>query len=1179
MAAYRHLTGPERVRAFARTYLEEVSGGIVRIEGARFDLFEGLHLRGVVVETYSAAAGSGVATGASAFASAPAAAFEDRLIFSSRELFLKLRPFSLVTGDLVVPEIVAIEPILRLARDPETDLRNWDLLRPRSNRAPRRPGRSPAIRMRNATVDLAWTRPAGGRETTRLALDVTASGTGPTGAVYDVRWRTRTEPMEAGRFALDMTTLHLQTAEGGLPTIPMASVRWAAPLDLERWIDVLDLRGQVQTGSLLYDPSRSSRAEIALHEASLSIPVNDQDRAVARDERYLNFTNVRGRLVVEGPTVTVALEGAWRGGICRVAGRVFADVATMGSLDDLGLELEFRGERIPVPVRAADRGPAEDRFVRMWPKLVDFCELYSPTGRVDVSFALRKAAGRGGRLEFGGGTLVSRGANAAFAAFPYRLTDLRGTVHFQANGQVHLDHLVGRHGSAQVSVDGWLTSPTTTCGVDLQIEGRGVELDETLYACLSSTYRAIWEAFDPRGFANIQVNLHRPEGAAHAPPRPWESLISADLLHVSACYEGLPLPMTNVRGRIEITPDRFVVDGIDGCYREASWSVRGQVGMPNGRRPGVNLELAAREVPVDEEILAALPEDGQRLLNLLGLRGRVDVRGKVRSSAYGSLDYDLAIKLGSCRLRPAWMPVDLRDVTADARATPREVTLQTLTAHGLSGTIAAEGVLPLGADRGGLRLNVMARGVGLSRELFEVLPASVQEVWQALRPAGQADIDFRFGGNSTEATHLSTPTVEIRPLGATIAPVAFPVQIDAIDGVFQVSAEGIHVVHACGRLGTGRITLRGAASWNGGSLKGQAVAEAKGLAFDDALRRALPWRARRAWNSLRPTGTFDISLRQFAFSRPAGRQAQWTYDGAIVLHGVDLAASAARELDGTIEARGTAVGAGSEIELKGLMDLRQMRLGDRLVRGIRGELSKKASESVLSCDNIEAAMYGGHASGSLQIQFEAGRTTYGLSIAMRDVSLLEFLEAGRKGQATPVKAQGIIGGTMFLEGTFGETQSRQGAGSIRIDRAQVMKIPLFLAVLGAIHAAPMDENAFNEGTADFVLQGNQLTLSTIDLRGTSVSLVGAGSMNTATEQLEVTLVAGSPHRLPRLGLLTELAEGAARELMETRVTGSLYDPHVEARPLSSLRRILDAIGELRNGKRKWPAERPRGTDD
>ncbi|MGB9625342.1 MAG: hypothetical protein ACPMAQ_10820, partial [Phycisphaerae bacterium] len=112
----------------------------------------------------------------------------------------------------------------------------------------------------------------------------------------------------------------------------------------------------------------------------------------------------------------------------------------------------------------------------------------------------------------------------------------------------------------------------------------------------------------------------------------------------------------------------------------------------------------------------------------------------------------------------------------------------------------------------------------------------------------------------------------------------------------------------------------------------------------------------------------------------------------------------------------------------------------------------------------------------------------------RDVSLPAFLEAGREKGGRPVQAQGVIDGTLFVNGLIGGREPREGGGTVRIEHAQIMRIPLLLAIVGALNLAPPDENAFHEGTADFTLQGDSLTFSPIELRGNAVSLVGAGRL-------------------------------------------------------------------------------------
>ncbi|HEM47312.1 MAG TPA: hypothetical protein ENO23_09755, partial [Alphaproteobacteria bacterium] len=327
MGTYALLTRPERVRRFAEDYLADMTGGIVRIGDAHFDPFEGLRLTNVTVATHPDPAFDAAQN-----------TYEDRILFASRHLQLKLQPFSVITGELVVPEILAVEPALRLLKDPETGSRNWQhLLRKRRTPRERRRGRAerlPTIRLRNASVELAWLHPSEDHISTRLQLDITATAAADPTA-YVVRWRTRSEPIEDGRFELDLGRLVLRTAEGGLPTIPIDSVRWASPLELERWLDLLDLRGQIRTDSLAYSRDQGGRAEITVESASVAIPLDDQERRLPRDERYLSFADVAGRLAFERDAVTVRLTGRWRDGTCLLDGRITADPGAIRSLDDV----------------------------------------------------------------------------------------------------------------------------------------------------------------------------------------------------------------------------------------------------------------------------------------------------------------------------------------------------------------------------------------------------------------------------------------------------------------------------------------------------------------------------------------------------------------------------------------------------------------------------------------------------------------------------------------------------------------------------------------------------------------------------------------------------------------------------------------------------------------------------
>jgi hypothetical protein len=404
-----------------------------------------------------------VATPPSPMQPADATTFEDRLLFSARDLFLRLRLFSVITGDLVVPEIVATDSRIRLLRDQRTDLRNWRQLLSERRRRPTRVTRNPTIRLRNARIQLAWTPNPAQHTAGDFPLDVTAACAADQPTLYDIRWRTRSPPTEDGRFLFDTQTFELRTAEGGLPTIPMASVRWASPRDLDSWLNLLDLSGQFRTDRLSYSPEQGGRAELAIERASIAAIISEEDRALPRQDRYLTFSDVHGRLAFAEAGLEVTLEGKWRGGVCRLSGRLFGDLASVLSLDDVGFELKVQAENVLLPNLPGHQSPAETRFIQRWEKLGDVVRLFRPEGRVDLNFALGKPLGRGQKPVFRGGEIIARGSSAAYLAFPYRITDLSGRVRILPEGPVVYDNLTGRHGNATVVVNGRQTeSPSMT---------------------------------------------------------------------------------------------------------------------------------------------------------------------------------------------------------------------------------------------------------------------------------------------------------------------------------------------------------------------------------------------------------------------------------------------------------------------------------------------------------------------------------------------------------------------------------------------------------------------------------------------------------------------------------------------------------------------------------------------
>jgi len=110
-----------------------------------------------------------------------------------------------------------------------------------------------------------------------------------------------------------------------------------------------------------------------------------------------------------------------------------------------------------------------------------------------------------------------------------------------------------------------------------------------------------------------------------------------------------------------------------------------------------------------------------------------------------------------------------------------------------------------------------------------------------------------------------------------------------------------------------------------------------------------------------------------------------------------------------------------------------------------------------------------------------------------------------------------------------------------------------------VHLAIDDDNAFHDARLSFIVDADDLLFQEIDLRGKSLSMVGAGRVNTPREALDLVLLVGSPLKLPRMEVLSDLVEGLARELIEVHVEGKLSEPSFRAEIVRSVRRTVDTI--------------------
>jgi hypothetical protein len=1165
---YRELTRESRLRRAAEAWLQDFTGAEAHIDHVRFAPSRGLCLTGVTL-----------AVPESSRFDAHDDSLASRTIFRAAALSVRIRPFSLISGNLVVPEIVAIDPELTLVRRMSDGVGNWAamLSRRKPKKGWNRSSQLPVVRLRNAK--LTQLRLEDGARTGGAPQYVYAEARPVVGfpARYEVDIARGSElpasadaEDESGRLQIDLSPF---AVTGG--RLPFMSIReellFVAPPEIGHWVEVLSLDGRVRPEAFSYDPHTRSRATLTLRDASFSIPVDSDERKVRPEQRYVRFSKMAGTIGFDGTRASVALNGRFQGGTLEMNGGLTLPEDASSGLSGIGFDLTLKVNGVPLPRKDQTADPSEVRFVERWKKLAEFVEDYDGLGNVDLEVKIRKPPGRTGEVSLVDATLSPRGTSGRYFRFPYRLYGLTGQVHFRSDGWIELHDLTGTHGLGRVVING-LVGGYASKAAKLDIRGQSVELDQELLRCLPERDQALCKQFAARVRMDLHVRLERADYPPSGPPAPWHSVLDVAFTDGSVSFAGFPYPLGQLSGHMRIEDGRFQMDDLSASRGEAKVWINGTATRSDEGQGGVDLKLKATNVPLDDVLAAALPAEAHERYTGFDPSGKLDVTGRLfTSSAHDEVGYDLTASLAGASLEVPGTSARLTGVGARLRVTPEMLEVQSL--HGTFGTSPIElqaGMGLIGADPG-MRLHLTSPGLALDDSVRAVLPASLQAVWSTFSPHGTAAIDVRYQKPpvalqpAASAPARTDYTIRIEPKDCQATFARFPLPMTEINGAIEVTPAKVSFESLTARHGKGQVQFSGCISLDPDGVSGTLSGSVEDLAFSGALRKALPWRLQKMWDDIQPEGTVSLSIEELGFDMPSGKPANWRFAGRAGLDALGLSAgSRLTDMHGELIAHGSF---GPTLSLVGGLALERVRIDGRLMTDVTAYLSRPPDTPVLRVSDLVGQFCGGTLIGQAEVDYAPDVPKYGLSLSTRDVSLDRFLNDDRGPDHKPVRIKGQVEANLTLAGQLGVTDSRQGGGSIVIREAQMLKVPLMLKIMQVVHLAIGDDNAFQDGMFSFIVEGDEVLLTEIDLRGKAFSMVGAGRVRISNGIMHLVLLVGSPLRLPRIAVLSELLEGVARELMEVHVEGTLEHPTYRAELVRSVKSTLERILNIRAAAR------------
>ena len=1143
--AYYHVTHDARIKRQVIAYLQQRTGGRVEVGRARFRLFEGVRIEGLRVFLPGDAQ--------TPFLEAP-------------RVILQHRPSSLVVGRKIEPtQIVCVRPVVRLIEDVKTGRLNVAGLYQRFRQGPGGVGgseRIPEVRIRDGElIRQDWEE--GQLITIRRRRNVDVA------LLPDEQGRTLELKLEGpggyhGSATMDLTTGSIEWAG----QIDLAMLDDALPRKYRTWRQRYKVAGKATgagSASVAETPGAATGPErfvVTLQGVSMEMP---------KEEGGLRFEEVHGELAFDSEGVEIRrLTG-------RIAGAGKATFQLRGryrgydTTSSFETDLQIDHLALPLPDRVA--GVWGDSYAEMNRKL----GLSGP-----VTVTAKVCRGGDGKLAVNGSAELD-GVSAAPPELPTPLTDLTGRV--TLNGQtVEFVNVQGRCGQAAVSVEGKIVDAHTAGDYDVRITARDLPFSREVYDALPEAHRQIWDELSPTGKADFRLHLRRDPDTGKA-----SSLVTIDLKGAaSILYKRFPYLVHNVAGEV-------VIDGGDVNIRSVTASNGPMACVVNGwlRRPGgvltaeITVDVTAGSL--DDRLMRALPRHVRDEYRACGLRGKANVTKAVFRYRRGTpLDYDIPVAITDATVCHDELPYRIDGATGTVRITPEALTIERLLGRRGGAKIAVDGRVLL-SDEHRVDLNIHATSLAMDAELRKALPTVAQHWWDQFEPVGRADVSAALTrtlagpapATMPAATAPAAPAaagewdyrLRIRPRDMRIRYSGFPYGLKGVNGTVDVTAGRMRIESITALAGSAPVTISGLVTTRGDDATGDLAITSGPVAIDEQLLTAMGEELVSALR-LKPGGTVSLNLSSLKVgadacpmpptaTAPAGGPepaTPWAWTGSIAFRDAIVEMGfGPKRVTGVVSGAMSCPPWRRYLYADGRLKLDSLTVGSRQLTDVTAVITKDPASAVLKVSGITGKVCGGRMAGFAEVSF-AEPVKYGMNLSVEDVDLPTFLGAETDKRAlTDVK--GALSGTLQMMAVEDAPDSLRAKGRIQIVRGKLYKLPVMLGLLHLVYLTLPSDAAFQDADVTYIIRGDQMVFQEISLRGSALSMVGAGTLDLKTKKLDLTFVAGPPLKLPRIAGLSEVIEGLASALTTWRVTGTVAEPRIRQVPLHDLGATLRHLHE------------------
>jgi hypothetical protein len=802
------------------------------------------------------------------------------------------------------------------------------------------------------------------------------------------------------------------------------------------------------------------------------------------------------------------------------------------------------------------------------------------SARADLQLNVRRRSADAA-FEWAGTTKIDRG-RLAHPLLPDPLTDVVMAVEVDTR-RLFLRSVTGKCGPASIALACERAGWSANAPLAMSARITGFSLDDQLVAALPQSLTRIWQRFQPRGIVDAEVR-------ATFDGRQWRPEVSAECRGISLTdAERFPYKLEQAQGSVryspagEAGPDRLQLDLVaTGGGRPvritadlAQVAPRQSEGSERKRHPVGWVEISGSDIPLHEQLIAAIPEKGETLVRSLRPQGAVDFhfRAEWADPFQPWADVTKTIQLKNCAIQYVPFPYPLHHVNGLVAERNGHWTLHDIEARGGddSAMVTCRGTATPLATGFRVELLFRAENMPLDDNLKRALEPPAQQAWNELRPQGRVDFTAEVMHETGRPKPAITVTLEPRERTVSIEPLKFPYRFERIEGVARFAAGKVELANLRALHDRAEYSAS-SATWQPRSGGGWQIdfrdihADRFAPYGDRDLLVALPPALQSITERLQPSGAVSVVGSSLSLAKlPQSERLAAAWDVHLDCHQAAIQGGMpVQSLTGAVHLRGRYDDQG--IYTFGELKLDSVTWKDMQFTNVRGPMwidrqsclfGEPASARLsLPGRKITADSYGGSISANAELQ-HAGNPNYRLDLALGGVSLARFANERLGG---PSELSGNVSGRLLLSGTGRSLQTLNGNGELHVIDANIYELPVLMRLLKVLTNRPPTTTAFNRCDMQFAIRGEHVHFQQLNLLGDALSLYGKGETNFDRELDLVFYTLIGPADLP-IPIWRSIAGQVSQQGLQLKVVGNWDDPDVQRQAFPAVNDMIQQIQE------------------